>query len=496
MPGKILGIDISEHSISAVQVISGLKGYQVVSCFTTPVINNNLEKALEELSGRFDLKSDKCLLSIPTANTSFRNINTPFKDSKKIRQTLPFEIEMLVPFSVDEKIIDYIHTDESTPESILAAATGKGYIENYIEQLKAAGIEPDIIDIRPVPVVAWLLDQEDTPESGIYLDLEPEHPCVVIFENKKIVLIRELPCSFAKKTEEADSKENSRSLSEPIENILSTICREADRTIYSFNSKIKSSFTIERIFFGGRLSVYNNMPAILNNFFETPAERINISSDTRLKMDAGLSGIYKPALMDNALAVSMRESKKSIGYNLRRGEFAVKRNILGPGKDVKRAAILICIFLVLMFVNTGVDYYNISKKHTMVEDRFKKEFENRIPNEESEDTKRRIRIAQQKIKELENPSEQVSGGNSADQKILDILREISRRVDEKYDFYVETFSVGDNVVTINATTDDYGTADKIKNALKGSDMLKIVEESPYTPTKGKRISFKLKFETT
>ena len=32
MPGKILGLDINEDSVTAVQVLSGLKGYQVTAC--------------------------------------------------------------------------------------------------------------------------------------------------------------------------------------------------------------------------------------------------------------------------------------------------------------------------------------------------------------------------------------------------------------------------------------------------------------------------------
>ena len=32
MPGKILGLDIGEDLVTAVQVLSGLKGYQVTAC--------------------------------------------------------------------------------------------------------------------------------------------------------------------------------------------------------------------------------------------------------------------------------------------------------------------------------------------------------------------------------------------------------------------------------------------------------------------------------
>ncbi len=498
MPGKILGIDISEHSISAVQVISGLKGYQMVSCFSTPITDNNLEKALEELSERFDLKSDKSLLTIPASNASFRNINTPFKDSKKIRQTIPFEIETLVPFAIDELIIDYIHTDAANPGSILTAAMNRDYIGKYIEQLKNAGIDPDIIDIRPAPAATWLLDQENTSANGIYLDLEPEHPCIVIFQNKKIVLIRELPCSFAGKAEEANPDENEHSLSEPIESIINTICREADRTLYSYNSKIKNSFNIEKVFFGGRLSLHNSSSDILSNFFKAPAERINVSKDSRITMEAGISGIYKSSLMDNALAAAIREGKKNIGFNFRRGDLAVKRNLFGPGKEIKRIAYMVCAFLLILFINLGVDYHYISKKHALVEERFNKEFEKRIPEQRgAKGTKVRIQLVQQKLKNLQNPSAQVSDGTMSDQKVLDILKEISTRVDEKYDFDVNNMNIGNNDVTIAASTDNLDTVTKINSALKGSPLFRKTEVRNIKQSKNKdRTTFELKLVRT
>ncbi|MBN2418074.1 MAG: pilus assembly protein PilM [Deltaproteobacteria bacterium] len=494
MPGKILGIDISEQNISAVQIISGLKGYQAVSCFSAPVQNNDIEKALAELAGRTDMKSDKCLLSIPLSNTSFRNINTPFKDKKKIRQTLPFEMETLVPFAVDEMIIDYIHTDETNSASILTAAIKKDHISNFIEYLKTAGIEPDIIDIRPVPAVTWLLNQERTPGNGIYLDLEPEHPCIVIFQGKKVVLIRELPCSFTGSSENAEPEESTHSLSEPVANIINSICREAERTLYSFNSRIKNSFTAEKVFFGGRFSVYSNTSAILNNLFKTPAERINISKDSRLKIDSGFSGIYKPALMDHALAMSLRENKKSTGFNFRRGEFALKRRLLGPGKDIRRIALLFSVFVVLMIINTGVDYYHINKRHAIAEEYFNKEFEKRLPREKGiKGTKLRMQTVQQKLEGLKNPSSQGASGASADQKILEILAEISKRVSPEYDFYVNSLIIRNNEVTISATTDTYPTVTKITNALKESDLFKEVENSIPGLTKD-RVKFDLQLK--
>ena len=494
MPGKILGIDISEHNISAVQIISGLKGYQAVSCLSIPVTDNNPEKALEELSSRIDLKSDKCLISIPPLNTSFRNITTPFKDSKKIRQTLPFEMETIVPFAVDEMIIDYVPTDVANPESVLTAAINKGQIGNIIEQLKTAGVDPDIIDIRPVPAVTWLLNQESSPNNGIYLDLEIEHPCAVIFQNKRIVLIRELHCTYTESTENADPEKNERSFSEPIENIINTICREADRTVYSYNSKIKNSFIIEKIFFGGRLSLYYNTSEILYNLFKKPVERINVSKDSGLKTDSGFKSIYKPALMDHALAICFRESKKSIGFNFRRGEFALKRRLFGPGKDIRRIAILLTVFFVFLVINSSVDFYYLYKRHSLVEAQFNDKFDRILPEEKGKkDSRIRLLVVQQKLQELGNPSTKSSSVVKTEHTVLDILKEILQRVDEKYDFVVDRIQITNKEVSITANTDNVDTVGKIVKALELSDMFIKVEPGRFEP-KNERMKFDLKLD--
>ena len=97
MPGIILGLEISDTHIAAVEVLSSLKGNELLSCLSIPVENNDIESALKNISSGFNSEIDRCIVSIPLSSTSFRNIRIPFKDDKKIRQALPFEMETLVP---------------------------------------------------------------------------------------------------------------------------------------------------------------------------------------------------------------------------------------------------------------------------------------------------------------------------------------------------------------------------------------------------------------
>ena len=109
MPEKILSLDIREDSVTALQLRSELKGYQITACARAPIKENSgLEDALSELSGKIDLSSDLCFASMPARDISYRNLNMPFGDPKKIRQTLGFEIETMVPYPAEDMVFDFI----------------------------------------------------------------------------------------------------------------------------------------------------------------------------------------------------------------------------------------------------------------------------------------------------------------------------------------------------------------------------------------------------
>ena len=114
MPGKTLGLDITEDHITAVQVTSGLKGYHVTACCRLPLKNGeNLEETLDNMAQQIDMKNDTYLASIPAREACYRSLEMPFKDPKKISQTLPFELETMIPFPIDEVSLDFSISDKS-----------------------------------------------------------------------------------------------------------------------------------------------------------------------------------------------------------------------------------------------------------------------------------------------------------------------------------------------------------------------------------------------
>ena len=136
MPVKILGLDFSEDALTAVQIKSGLKGHDVVGCARIKLLQDEgPEEALKRLSVQMDLRSDTYLTSIPGDKASYRNLSIPFHEPKKIRQALPFEMETMVPFPVEDLLVDFTVSEWSDHSDIFAVALRKALISDYLERL-------------------------------------------------------------------------------------------------------------------------------------------------------------------------------------------------------------------------------------------------------------------------------------------------------------------------------------------------------------------------
>ena len=106
MPKIVLGLEISDDAITAIQVKGDLKGYQVTGCDRVEVEGNEgFDDAIKSLLDRIGHDSDICIAAIPGGEASYRVLQMPFRDTKKIRQTLPFEMEQMLPFPIEDMLI-------------------------------------------------------------------------------------------------------------------------------------------------------------------------------------------------------------------------------------------------------------------------------------------------------------------------------------------------------------------------------------------------------
>jgi general secretion pathway protein L len=497
MPGKILGIDIERDSITAVKVEGGLRGYYITGCDRVMIEEEGgVDEALNALSERVDLKADTCISSIPGEQVSYRNLQMPFKDMKRIRQTIAFELETMVPFPIEDLIVDFTIIDQSGQSELLAASVRRGYISEYLTHLQGHGIDPDILDIRGVSMVLWLLRQDGVPDDGILLEIGLKRNTMVLYLKRRISLIRTfsfgdgLIARAMSNTPAGNLAETQTA--ERIESCFSLFCTNVQNTLHAFGCQNNREVRPEKVFVTGDGSLYPDTERLLERFLDIPVERINVIKDKRVHMGEDIAWLWNTGIMDNALALALRDTKQGLGFNFRRDEFEVTKRYFRLKKEIRKAAIFLIVILSFLAADLGVDYYFLKKRYRMLDKQITEIFKQTFPG-----VKRIVDPVQQmmvKITEIRKSGLSLPG-ISRDRKVLDLLRDISLRVPGSLDVRVTRMVVDPEVVQVRGETDTFNTVDTIKKALEPSEYFGAVTiSSANLDQSGKRVQFEIKLQ--
>lgn len=515
MPEKILGIDIGKETIKAVQVTAGLKKYQVINSALIVIEKvGGIREAIKWLFEDDTFKSGIYITSLPVKNFSFRNIRLPFKDKKKISQTIPYELEPYIPYPINDVLIDHVIVELSDQSEIFAAATEKSSVGELVNLLGENQIEASIIDVAPVPVVFKLLTMEISPdipsikgeECGLLLDIGDRDTAGVLFKGNKILNIRHYTFGGEKITEtlsevldvefhEAEKKKRLGDTDEAEEEI-SKVCRKFFVEVKNTTEFLKLTGDLEtapsKIFLTGGGALYPFSKKEMGDFFAIPVEEVDVSAIDNIQLPEEIKKSWNPMLMNQALALATREAKKADGFNFALGKFGPKRKYEKFIKDFRWIGALVFAVLLFWGIDFYMDYHYDRNYLNEVKQEITTVFKKTCPEvTRIVDPVQQLKI---KIEETRRSSMGLSGIGSR-VTVLNILKDISRLVPESVDFLIKSFSFDGVSVDIKGETDHFNTVDSIKNSLGKSDYFKNVKiSSANLIKKDSRVGFNLKIE--
>ncbi len=83
------------------------------------------------------------ITAFPAELCSFRLIELPFHQSKKIAQIIAYEAESYLPFDLDEILLEYLPSwRRAKATDVLVAGTGREQFSQFLGGLRAAGVDP------------------------------------------------------------------------------------------------------------------------------------------------------------------------------------------------------------------------------------------------------------------------------------------------------------------------------------------------------------------
>ena len=195
-PKYVVGLQVKDGFIGAVQVYVGLKGPEIDRAVFVEVADP--ERTQEELMRLFQeegFKREMIVTSLPSSKAFIREISLPLSHPKKVEKIIKYQMEPYLPCPVEEVLVDFLHPGENG--NILTFGVEKKYLAEHLALLAGAGIEPDAVTLDDIALFSLYLYKHggESEQPVAIVNQDGESLVVQIIHRKKLDFIRILPDS-------------------------------------------------------------------------------------------------------------------------------------------------------------------------------------------------------------------------------------------------------------------------------------------------------------
>ena len=159
---ELLGLDLGSNSIKLVQLNSGKQGWQLVklgiaylppeaivdgSIIDSMTVADTIRGLVKEHGGTV-----KSVASALTGHSVIiKKVSLPVMSEENLAESIQWEAEQYIPFPVADVNIDFqildVETETSGQMDVMLVAVKKDVINDYVNVIKDAGLEPAVIDV-------------------------------------------------------------------------------------------------------------------------------------------------------------------------------------------------------------------------------------------------------------------------------------------------------------------------------------------------------------
>jgi general secretion pathway protein L len=484
MTRKIISLDIRIDKISAVFIQTSLKGnsLEAFSSVTIPAGSESheesekrLAEALENAMKGMDVASAEFIVSIPPNLISYRNLRVPFRDRKKIRQVLPFEIEPTLPFPIEEVVIDFQPVRQADQTDIIACAVKTSDLTAIVSALKSLDIDPQAVTTGGLPTAMCLAKLVNISPQFLFMDMD--HDCCTLFAVSagQIHLARTFqlgPLSVIDKTD--------------------IIVRQVQQFLAAFEAFYDFEFMPSILCLSGEGVDPESLKRKLEPFVNVTVQAVNILDDVMKNTRLADGVIFSQQDYTSALSFAAIEIPGIDLINFY-GERTVFKRYWEENKNdiIKTISIALFVFIIFIF-NVLLEARQLDHSIRSINQKIALIFQSTFPDvEKIVDPVQQMRT---KIQDIKGQSSYA--GEIEEVKLnIDLLNEFSQLVPAAIDVEFTQFVRGDENILISGHTDTFNAVDEIKGKLEKSNLLKnITINSANLDAASNRVQFKLKVD--
>ncbi|MEY4632023.1 MAG: hypothetical protein RIQ81_2143 [Pseudomonadota bacterium] len=546
---KIIGLDIGSYSIKAVEIINTFKSYEISNFYEKiiPVREDTdpdviVPSTMEQLFRENSLDADRIITAMPGQYISSRILPFNFSDPRKIQAAVFSEVEDVVPFDLDDMIIDHQLLGAADSKTLaLVVLTRKIFLKTFLEHLQRINIDPKLVDVDSLSFYNLSPHLNLNPSEVVGLvDIGHEKTSVCLVQGDVLRMFRSINLGGRFMTEFLSrdmeiSYGEAQELKHQVSRLefggesagglggrekhaagrltlaMNTLVKELGRTMYAFKTYEKAPVT--RLVISGGTTRLDNIDRYLADRLEMEVTRMDLSG-TALKMNPAL--FTHSAVIPQSVAIGLRSvgsSRKLSTINLRRGEFAYVQNYESLIKAAGLASKAVAFAVLLLVVSYGIKSFFYSRQTEQVQQLYVKEIAAQFP-----DLKRKMKtenVAFTKVKtDFRNLARKETQARrtavdsfireNSNTPALMALKLVSDFLPKTVKVDVTTFDFvsnpdGGGKIKLKGETDGYATVASVMSALKTVSAFKDIEEKQSGPkpgTDGKVIEFLITFTYT
>ena len=484
MSRKIFSIDIRDNGISVLLVENTIKGNRIRTQMHVPYsdINNTPENKLTIISEtvskivkEINVTGAESIVSISPELVSYRNLQVPFKDRKKIYQVLPFELEPTLPYLIDDVIIDFETISQAEKTDILVGVVKSSEINAILDILKKFDIEPYIVAPGGFSSVLYLSRFTEINNDFIFVDVDEKYATVFVVASGHVHIAR----SFYSKMADPQLK-------------AKKLCQNIMQVIASFESLFVRAFDPLKILLSGSQIDTDILNQEIENFLGMTTTSVDMFKDVNIKLNISSDHEFDSVNMNNALSLAAVEILGIRMINFYGERSFVKKYWEEYKNDFIKSGLIAAFVFVLVMFNVLFEAHFFQKEANQLNRQLAFIFQSTFPDV----TKIVDPLQQMKVRVGQEREKNMFTGKIEDEILnIDIINEISSRIPSEQDVEVTNFVRGENSLVISGNTDSFNNVDDIKGRLERTEILKNITISSASLEKSSnRIQFKLKID--
>ena len=500
---RIVGVDIGKTRVNAALLYIHGKVITIENCIEEKIENgpagNNDERIVKALKIIFEQLGsyDAVYATLSSSLVVFKKLKLPFISHEKIEMVVNFEVEPLLPFSIQEAIVDFIVTKkipEEKSSEILVAAVQKKHIVYCLKIFEQAEILVDkiVVDLFALYSLYKRIPAYNQLSGSVaFIDLGLHSTRIAYLFDGQLILVRTLNkgvSHIAKAISEAIKitqneamehiirfgleKTDQSEYTQAVTDALTTFWHTINFTLTSFVSQIPEKGINKILLLGGGGQI-KNLPSFVSTILQVPVE---IFDPTLITQNKEIQSPNKH-IVSNACIIALSATLPSPiikHFNLRKNEFKIVDQTL----LIKQLAVTILLTSTLLITLLGHYFIQVKKlTHEAYSSEqeainiLKKQF--KIPKEEN-DLEEVILLSQEEVTKEQETWFAFSGKARA--SFLQYLLELASKIDKKsLNFVIDNITVAEGTILLKAKVRDHEALKLLERELRQSKLFSYVE---------------------